>query len=186
MALPAHQLLVRTYRDLATMPEDGNRYELIGGEIVMSPAPRVKHQTAVLEFAQRLNAHAREHTLGRVVISPVDVRFDAYNEVQPDIVFVRAGRLSIVGRDLIEGVPDVTVEVLSPSNRQQDLLRKAALYASFGVPEYWILDPENDSVTLFALVEGQYVTVPNVDGVSRSTVINGFEISASEIFPFAD
>lgn len=188
MALPATQfeLQPQTYDDLRAMPEDGHRYELIHGEIVMSPSPKTKHQDVLGELFALVHRFARDSHLGRAYIAPLDVKFSPHNVVQPDLLFVRRENAQIVTIDYVDGAPDLIVEVLSPSNRLQDLVKKAVLYAEYGVPEYWIVDPDSEKVVINIWQNGQYVALADEDGVARSSVLTGLEIRQADIFELPD
>jgi Uma2 family endonuclease len=176
------KLELKTYDDLLAIPDDGNRYELIFGEIFMSPSPATKHQFVLGELNERFRDHVLKKALGVVFFAPVDVKFSMYSVVEPDLIVVSRERVEIVTEKNVDGVPDVVVEILSPSNRMQDLVRKAALYAQYGVPEYWIVDPETDRITVNQLREGQYSPLPIRGGIARSTVLPGLKIRVSDIF----
>jgi Uma2 family endonuclease len=178
---PLH-LQPRTYDDLLAMPEDGHRYELIYGEIVMSPSPKTKHQRAVVQLAEAFNRYVREHRLGEVFVAPFDVKLSPHSVVQPDLLYVKRERSRIVTEDFVDGPPDLIIEVLSASNRMQDLVKKAALYAEHGVPEYWIVDPESEQIGVNVWEDGQYVPVTFEDAIARSVTLPGLEVSPSEIF----
>jgi len=184
MALPAISAEIgsKTYDDLLAMPEDGNRYELIFGEIVMTASPKTKHQYALFQLGKLIDAYARDNRLGRVYIAPLDVKLSVHNVVQPDILFVRWSRRAIVTEDFVDGPPDLVVEVLSPTNRAHDLVKKATLYADFGVPEYWIVDPDMDGITVHVLEAGHYRALSNRPGVAASVVLPGLEIRPEDVF----
>lgn len=182
MALPATALQPRTYEDLRAIPDDLHRYELISGEILMSPSPRTKHQRAAFSLATEMRLFAARRRLGEVFVAPFDVIFSRYNVVVPDLLYVSRGHARIIDEDHIHGAPDLIAEVLSPSNRMVDLMKKAALYADHGVPEYWIVDPDAESITVYELRDGLYVARPNEAGVASSAVLPGFEIRSSELF----
>ena len=188
MALPAspNALDLRTYDDLLAMPEDGNRYELIFGEIVMSAAPKTKHQRALMALSLTLGNYVMTHRLGELFAAPLDVKFSIYSVVQPDLLFVARARAHIVTEHFIDGAPDLVIEILSPSNRAQDLVKKAALYAQHGVTEYWIVDPESETISINLLRGGQYVDVSNRGGVAQSTVLPGLGVPTADIFSVPD
>ena len=127
-----------TYEDLKAMPQDGNRYEIVDGEPVASPAPSLFHQKLLLRFLLLIHAHLIRHNLdGDLFPAPVDVRLAGVRIVEPDIVYVSPMRRHILADPaLIEGAPDLVVEVLSPSNRAYDQQIKSRLYAKAGVLEY--------------------------------------------------
>jgi Uma2 family endonuclease len=159
-----------TYQDLLTIPEDRNRYELFDGDLVVTPAPGVEHQLAVGNIYAMLRAHVQTHQLGLLLVAPVDICFAEDVVVQPDVVFVSAGRTSLVGKRRIEGAPDLIVEVLSPSTEERDRGYKFKLYAQQGVREYWLADPEARSLEIHTLTESGYQLVGRFthDAVLRS------------------
>jgi Uma2 family endonuclease len=139
-----------TATDLQDLPDDGKRYELLEGELAVSPAPTRKHQKVawrVVTFLDRAEAAG----FGVGYAAPFEVYFDEYDAAQPDVLFVRADRLDIVREDRIEGAPDLVVEILSPSTRRRDLRVKLHLYARFGVPFYWIIDADATTVQPYSL-----------------------------------
>ena len=188
MALPAPipMLQLKTYDDLQAMPDDGKRYELIYGEIVMSPSPRLRHQLVARRIERRFEDHLREHGGGVVVGAPFDVKFSETNVVQPDIIVVRAERVRALTEDFMDGAPDIVVEVLSPSNRGHDLIKKAALYQDHGVPEYWVVDPDAGAIVVNVLTDGRYAAVASPDGVVRSRVLPGLEVRPVDVFALPD
>jgi Uma2 family endonuclease len=142
MAMPAHPT-EWTVDMVRTLPDDGNRYEVIDGELFVTPAPSVVHQRAVLELALLVAPYVRAHRVGEVIISPADVLvFGPRKLVQPDL-FV----MPLVGgapvRSWVEvGRLVLTVEVLSPSTRRTDRGKKRETYQDKAVPEYWIVDTD--------------------------------------------
>jgi Uma2 family endonuclease len=126
------------------------------------------------------------HRLGALFAAPLDVKFSIYSVVQPDLLFVCQERAEIVTEDYIDGAPDLVIEILSPSNRAQDLVKKAALYAQHGVTEYWIVDPESETISVNILQGGRYIEVASRGGVAQSTVLPGLAIPAVDIFSVPD
>lgn len=129
-----------TREEVLALPEDGNRYELIDGELLVSPSPRYLHQYGVGELHLLLALYLREHGIGVAVFSPADLDLRAGQLVQPDM-FVAAlvqGRAPADWREV--GIPILVVEVLSPSTAKEDRVRKRHLYQRVGVPVYWIFD----------------------------------------------
>jgi Uma2 family endonuclease len=161
--LPAGPL---TYEDYAALPEDGNRYELFDGELVVSPAPRPRHQGASLKLASRLLTHAEAHALGRVYTAPIDVILSPTTVLQPDIVFVAKGHERIITERAIEAPPDLVVEILSPGTSRRDRGAKARLYARFGIAHYWILDPKAHTFEAFVLEGRAYRLVTSSEGTA--------------------
>ncbi len=179
MSLTTHSL---TYDDLARMPDDGNRYEIIDGVLYVTPAPTPRHQRLVLGLGGRFDSFATDHNLGAVYPAPLDVRLSPSHVVQPDLVFVRRERRRIVGENLIDGAPDLVVEILSPSTSARDKGEKARLYVTAGVPEYWLVDPDARTVTVLALKHGAYQALPEEHGSVRSAVLPGFELDLAVLF----
>jgi Uma2 family endonuclease len=178
----AAQLQLKTYDDLLAMPDDGNRYELIFGEIVLSPSPKTKHQRASARLFQKMRAFVESRQLGEVFYAPFDVKFSPYNVVEPDLIYISRQNRAILGEDYVTGAPDLIVGVLSPSNRMQDLVRKAALYAQYQVAEYWIVDPEREEIVVNQWINGQFVAAKSPKGKARSVVLTGFEVTVADIF----
>jgi Uma2 family endonuclease len=127
--------------------------------------------------------HVKRHALGKLYVAPVDVVLDSENIVQPDIVFVTATRLSIIERRGILGVPDLLVEIVSPSSVRRDRYDKRQLYARFGVKEYWIADPANKSLEVLSLKAAGYELHCCVEAAGRLTslVLAGREFELREI-----
>src|SRR6266699_890197 len=121
-----------TYEEYYKLDDD-QRYEIIDGNLLMAPAPDTWHQSWIGELYAILRAHVTKHNLGKVFMSPVDVVLDVENTVQPDIVFIASANLQIIQRRAIFGVPDLLVELVSPSSVRRDRYDKKTLYARFGV-----------------------------------------------------
>jgi len=178
-------LVVRlTYDDYAALPDDGRRYQLLEGEIDVTPAPASSHQriSRNLEFA--LTSVVRARKLGAVYHAPIDVILGEQTVVQPDILFVRRERLGLVSERGIEGPPDLVVEILSPKTRRTDRTTKMRVYAKAGVGEVWLVDPEAVTVELFVLREGRYVLTEALGEGEwlRSPALPGLEIPLAEVF----
>lgn len=151
-AVPDRSTVRFTYRDYLALPEPVpyRRHEIVDGELVVSAAPRSRHQEVVMNLAALLHQLSRSHGLGKVFPSPITVRLHDEGVVQPDVIFVAADRLRIVDPDGdVHGVPDLVVEVLSPSTRELDRGPKRKQYMSSGVPELWIVDAEEREVEVW-------------------------------------
>lgn len=144
-----------TYAEFARLPSEGStRYEVIAGELVVTPGPSVPHQRVVTRLVARLHPFVGENGLGEVFSGPLDVLFGEGDYVEPDIVFVRKDRLGLLSDRGVEGAPDLVVEVLSPSTAARDRGIKLERYRHFGVAEYWIVDPEARTIEVWALAAG--------------------------------
>ena len=172
-----------TYEDYLKTPED-KRYELINGELLMTPSPVPNHQrvSGKLEFI--LRKFITENNLGEVFYAPCDVCLDNENVVQPDILFISKDRLGIIGEKNIQGPPNFLIEIISEHSVYRDMVQKKRLYARFGVKEYWIVIPEEKEVEVYIL-KGEayqlYKTYTKVD-ILESPSLKGLKIGLKEIF----
>jgi Uma2 family endonuclease len=160
-----------TWQDLLQFPEDGKRYEIIGGELFVSAAPTKRHQTLLKRLFNVFFVGLELSGWGRVYFAPVDVKFSDEDVVEPDLIAIREDRMHIYADNPVTEAPDIVLEVISPTSIRHDEVRKANLYAANGVPEYWIASSFRPSLRLLALRDGVYVEVdPEPDGRLRSTV----------------
>ena len=149
-----------TVRDLGRIPDDGNRYELIDGELFVTPAPAPHHQQIVAQLAFRLEMARLPHLV--VLAAPVAVTMSHRTEVQPDVLV--AAFEDFTAKNLPKP-PVLAVEVLSPSTALNDLNKKKNKYQRFKVPNYWVIDPLEPSLTAFELDEhGTYRIIAKVAG----------------------
>jgi len=140
-----------TYEDYRALPDDGRRYQVLQGDLVVTPAPNRLHQGIVLRLGVCLSERIERDGLGFVYCSPVDVVLGSRTVVQPDIVFVSTARSEGLPLACIDRAPELAVEVLSPSTASIDRVRKAAIYARAGVPWYWVVDADARSVEEYEL-----------------------------------
>ena len=154
----------------------------------MANAPNYKHQYISNELAFALTSHVKANDLGVIITAPFEVHLSAETRpIQPDILFIAKARLPHPAIQFFEGAPDLIVEVLSPSTRRRDQSVKLDVYEQAGVPEYWIIDPLTESLTIYMLPDGgrEYV----LKGVFRngetvqSVVMPDFSLVLSTIFP---
>jgi Uma2 family endonuclease len=142
-----------TYAEYARFPDDGNRYEVIDGEVLVTPAPSPRHQHVMFTLGIALREYVERHGLG-VVLPDVDLLFVTGQFLRPDLVFVpEAARDGLTDRG-VEKAPGLVVEVLSPVSSSIDLVKKPRRYGDFGVPEYWVVDPEERVVWVWRFAEG--------------------------------
>jgi len=140
------------YGDYCAIPSSGNRYELIDGEVHVTPAPSPLHQRLVLRLARALEDHFRPPA--EVFVSPIDVILGAHDVVQPDVVVI--ANPTLVSDRGIEGPPLIVVEVLSPTTTAYDRTTKSHRYAALGVSHYWIADPATRMIECYRLEAGTY------------------------------
>ena len=172
-----------TYEEYLKTPKD-KRYELIDGELLMTPSPIPNHQriSGKLEFVVR--KFVTENNLGEVFYAPCDVYLDDENVVQPDILFISKERLDIIGDKNIQSAPNIVIEIISENSVYRDMVQKKRLYARFGVKEYWIVIPEEKEVEVYILKDEAYQlykTYTKVD-ILESPSLKGLKIGLKEIF----
>jgi Uma2 family endonuclease len=171
-----------TYEEYYRLDDD-QRYEIIDGNLLMAPAPDTWHQEWLNNINLLISPHVRRNKLGRVFIAPVDVVLNPENTVQPDLVFISTPNLGIIQQRAIFGTPDLLVEIVSPSSVRRDRYDKKALYARFGVKEYWIGDPANRSLEILTLKPGGYELHCSAEerGKVASLVLTALEFDLAQI-----
>jgi Uma2 family endonuclease len=155
--------------DLEAIDDDGWRHELIDGVIIMSPAPIRAHQRASMEISFILRSAAPDGL--EVLAAPFDVDLGVRRRVQPDVLVVRR-----VGLDETLPLPVLVVEILSPSNRRHDLVAKRRVYEQAGIESYWIIDPDQPSITVLSLREEGYFEVGQAAGSAELAVDNPYQL----------
>ena len=178
-----------TYEDYLNTPE-GERYELLDGELVLVASPNMAHQGNQARLGSRMFIFSEDNDLGRVFFSLTDVVLSddsGTDVVQPDILFMSKEREDIITDANVQGAPDMVVEILSPSSSRRDwrdCRYKRGLYAKYGVEEYWIVDPANRIVTVMLLKDGVLeIAGAYVEGDTLSSAaLEGFRVGVSEIF----
>jgi Uma2 family endonuclease len=148
--------LPMTYDEYALLPRDRNRYEILDGELHMTPSPDYLHQVVLSRLFAILWAYIEPRRLGRLLFAPMDVLLSETNVVQPDLLFIRHDRLPPRGAKNIQIPPDLAVEALSPSSGEEDRVHKKRIYARHGVPHYWIVDPEGRTFDVYVLEGSEY------------------------------
>jgi Uma2 family endonuclease len=171
------------YEDLFDLPDDGRRYEIIDGELFEMPAPGIDHGMVVMNLIARLLPVVTSLG-GRLFTAPVDVFFGGANPVQPDLFVVLPRNFDRMRKRGVEGTPDLLIEILSPSNPEHDRVRKRALYARGGVPEYWLVSPEAATIEIL-LLDGDVYRVhlrAGGDEPVTSPLLPGLSFPASAAF----
>lgn len=139
-----------TYARWLTLPDDGNRYEIIDGVLYMTTAPRFFHQWIISRIVRMLQIQIEDTALGLIAFSPIGLLMPGCDPVQPDILVIRAEDRDMIYDGRIHGVPALIVEVLSSGNTATDLHIKRAAYARAGLQEYWIVRPGERDVILLS------------------------------------
>ncbi len=173
-----------SFAELQQWPDDGRRYELYDGEVIMVPMPFPRHQRAALHIGEILIEYERA-TGGLVFDVPIDIVFSEHNVIQPDLVFFRKERRHLI--DMMQATraaPDLAVEVASRSTEARDRGRKMQLLARFGVPEYWIVDPVKNTLEIYTLTASGYEVAGACDERQdvRSPTLPGLSFQARRVF----
>jgi Uma2 family endonuclease len=177
-----------TYADYKSLPEAmDRRYELMDGELCLVPAPTTLHQFVSQNIEVLLVAHVRAARCGTVLHAPLDVVLgegDDRDVLQPDIVFVSRERASIVTLAEVAGAPDLVIEILSRGTKTRDRGYKRTRYERARVNEYWIVDPDRETIDVFRLgAEGFAPAAHYRRGDELAcAVIPGFRLPVDEIF----
>jgi Uma2 family endonuclease len=138
-----------TYRDLAALPDDCLRHELIDGEHVVTPSPATNHQLIASRLLVNLSNYVERTGMGQVLSAPFDVKLSLITVLVPDLVYFTAERFArVVNKKHATAAPDLVIEILSPGTRRRDLGAKRAVYDREGVVEYWMVDPDARRVTV--------------------------------------
>jgi Uma2 family endonuclease len=183
MRIPEGKIIL-TYEDYAALPNDGNRYEILEGELAVTPAPSTKHQTASVNLTVLLTQHIREKDLGKLFHAPIDLILESAAVLQPDLLFVSKARQHIITDRAIEGAPDLVIEILSPTTSRSDRVTKAQIYARHKVAAYWIVDPEHEAVEIYLLNVDSYRLVVTLQGETPLPVapFTDLKFAAKDIF----
>jgi Uma2 family endonuclease len=153
MTAPTAEPTGWTYDEYARLPDDGDRYEVIRGEVCVTPGPRPRHQWVVAKLQRLLGDYVEQHALG-VVLYDVDLLFVSGEFLRPDLLWVPRDRLSGITSRGVEAAPGLVVEVLSPGSESVDRGKKPGRYAEHGVPEYWLVDPAAAVIERYRLGAG--------------------------------
>lgn len=172
-----------TYEDYAKLPE-GAPYQLIGGELIMTPSPVPYHQIISRRIGFELLKFNEQKKLGEVIFAPLDVHLSETETYQPDIIFISNERLNIIGEKKIEAAPDLVIEILSESTAYYDLRHKKRVYEKTGVKEYWIVDPMEKGIEVYENISGEFKIFSQAmeKGRVSSKLLEGFGIELQKVF----
>lgn len=174
-----------TYEDYKNLPDsETERYELLEGELIMVPSPTTYHQRICRNLEFPLWDFVRRNDLGEVLHAPCDVVLGQEKVVQPDILYISRERSEIIVKEEVRGAPDLIVEIFSPTTAERDRTYKRTLYARHGVKEYWLVDPEGQTIEVLSLGEAGFNTVGfyREKDVLRSPLLSEIRIELSEVF----
>jgi Uma2 family endonuclease len=187
MSTPMHipkGKIILTYEDYVLLPNDRNRYEILEGELTVTPTPSTKHQSASANLFKLLSTHIDDRNLGKLFYAPVDLILDPTTILQPDLLFVFSAHQHIITERAIEGVPDLVVEILSPTTSRTDRVTKAQIYARHSIPAYWIVDPEREVIEIYSLEIDTYRLAATLEGKipMSASPFKELEIAARDVF----
>jgi Uma2 family endonuclease len=173
-----------TVADYRAFPEGPPYYQLIEGELIMSPSPNRFHRVVARNVFRLLDGFVRRQPIGEVYFAPVDVYLSDTTVVQPDVLFISAASRGLLVDEGIRGGPDLVVEIVSPGNAQLDLRRKRPLYARHGVKEWWLVDPVLEQIHRYDFAVDVAKPVRIVDGgeTFETTLLPGLVVGAIKVF----
>ena len=176
--------IVLTYDDYSLLPDDRNRYEILDGELSVTPAPRIKHQSISSHLHRILANHIVANQLGDIYAAPTDLILAPTTVVQPDLIFIGNDRRRIVTERNIEGSPTLLIEILSPTTHRTDRQTKAQLYARYRVAHYWLVDPDQRTLEAYELVIDHYDLVASARDaeVFTPSLFPGLSIRLAELW----
>lgn len=172
-----------TYNEYVLFPADGYRHEIIDGRHYMNAAPAPRHQAISRHIHNQLYQQIEANQYGEVIYSPIDVQLSDNDVVQPDLIVVLAEN-RIITPTRICGVPDLVIEILSPSNRRHDTELKKQLYEQFAVPEYWIVDPDGCVLSRYLLdADGKFANAVEFrDVITFDRIPGGATVDLSRVW----
>ena len=180
---PARPQTGYTWDLLMELHEEDPRHQIIGGELIVTAAPNVRHQRVAQRLAVILSTYEKEH--GGVGLGlPVNLYLSEHDVVEPDCVYLRPENMGKLEENRIVGPPDLLVEISSPTTRRLDLKRKKELYERHGVPEYWFVDLDAENVQVYRLTEGRYgfTRIASRGETLGSPLLPGLSVPIDELF----
>jgi Uma2 family endonuclease len=185
MVAELKQISIQEFRQMDFDDFDDAYYELINGYIMKKSAPRPQHQRISMKLSIQLGIFVRENKLGELFAFPIDVFLDDFNAFQPDLVFIPTENQRFITDDGIIGVPDLIIEIISPSSVLRDRIDKKNVCERLKVKEYWIIDPQNQEIEIYSVQNGRYELLSGIsifEGELKSNVLEGISINLTELF----
>ncbi len=175
-----------TYRQFRGLPDDGKRYELIGGYTHFLPTPGLRHQTVLGNLSRSLGSYLWTNRLGEILCAPLDVLLRQDTALQPDLLFISNARFDIIQEECIAGAPELVAEVLLPAAAAHDRAVKLPIYAEAGVPEVWLIDSQAKTVEVLKLQGKNYFLEAALAGdqVLISDLFPGWQLRLHDLFDF--
>lgn len=175
-----------TYDDFVQFPDDGQRHELIDGEHYVTPSPNTKHQRVSINLTVVIGSWLERNPIGQLFHAPFDVVFSHFDVVEPDLLYLSNARAAdALTPQHVRGVPELVIEIGSPSTRKRDETVKRQLYERAGVSEYWVIDPEIDTIRVYRRDGDTFGRVIEVSADAGDTLttplLPGLEIQVSRV-----
>jgi Uma2 family endonuclease len=172
-----------THADLLVMPDDGKRREIMDGDLIVTPSPKFRHQEISGNIYAAFLKYLEGYPIGKIAYAPLDVILSEYDVLEPDLLFVLNEHRHII-QDWVRGAPDLVIEIVSPTTEAIDRGPKLKAYARFGVPEYWIVDPEQRAIEVYRATSEGYQPAQVFQGPDALTslLLPGFSLSLREVF----
>lgn len=173
-----------TYEDYCAIPEDGKRHEIIAGDEYVSPSPGFLHQLICERLSRALAEYCESQKMGVVLTAPFDVAPSREDVMQPDVLYIARARMPEIRDTHLEGAPDLAIEIISPATRRVDEVVKRQRYEKFGVQEYWLIDPENRSATIYRRAGECFAPALEIAeaGALASPLLPGLSIALAPLF----
>ncbi len=185
MVTELKQISVNEFRDLEYDENDRDFYELIDGFVVRKSTPKPIHQSVSMNLCLQLGKYLNKNKLGELFASPIHVFLDDSNAFQPDLVFIPTDSQHFITDDGIIGVPDLIIEIISPSSVLRDRIDKKNVCEKLKVKEYWIIDPQNQEIEIYSVQNGRYELLSAVsvfEGTLKSNIFERISINLADLF----
>lgn len=184
-AVAHKRVSVAEFKNMMFEDDDNYYYEIIDGEMIQKSAPTPLHQEVLRNILYALEAFNRQHKIGSIFCAPIDVYLDEYNKPQPDLVFISADKKAIITNDGIMGVPDLIIEIISPTSVIRDRIEKKNLYERMSVQEFWLVDPQYEAIEIYTLQNNRYELLSAatiLEGELKSSLLEGLVLRITDIF----
>ncbi|HEV8393143.1 MAG TPA: Uma2 family endonuclease [Vicinamibacterales bacterium] len=184
---PAGSRVKLTYDDFLLFPDDGQRHELIDGEHYVTASPNMKHQRVSGNLHFLIRSWLEQHPVGQIFFAPFDVVFTRYDVVEPDLLYMSHTRAKdVLTAANVQGVPELVIEIGSPSTRKRDETIKRRLYEREGVLEYWVVDPDIDVIRIYRRENGAFARARELSAeagdVLTTPLFDGLELPLARVF----
>lgn len=179
------KISVSEFRTMLFEDDDNYYYEIIDGHMIRKSAPAPLHQRISRKLLLALDKHISETKSGELFQSPIDVYLDEYNKPQPDIIFISKEKSAMITHDGIMGIPDLIIEIISPTSIIRDRIEKKNLYERMAVQENWLVDPQYEAIEIYTLQNNRYElfsAATTLEGEFKSAIFDGLSINLTDIF----